>query len=464
MAVPEEIRMVERPVNTIVEDRGKDGPFRYAVRERNGVRYVKGGNPMPRNGHVIGHIIDGRFVPVKEKTAHKGADSLSYGSSRLIKELSADILSDLLAVYRADDALRILVIAALRIIKPEIRLMKMSGRYSTTFLSLWWPGLALSENTISSLFQKVGMDGAKRRDFYSRKMDAVASDHHIVIAFIEHNNITKGIIVADKGFPPSKIARQLEKHPDLHFLTPIKRNDSRIAANGMLSWQGVLHGIDRRVAYCRKRINGGRWLYAFKDMGKAHGEENLFFDKLLKDTSARFSIQDYDKTMVRGGVMVFESDLEAEAGAIYRCYADRWKLEMVFRRYKSDECLDKTRVEGDFTLIGSEFVNFISTLITCRIVERMEKTDLLKEMTYQELMEDLTDAWRLTDAPEEAHSDDGHWVHVSEGIFPELEAMGLSIPAPKPAPKKRGRPRKKPLPDPNAPKKKRGRPPMKFEN
>ena len=49
MAVPEEIRMVERPVNTIVEDRGKDGPFRYAVRERNGVRYVKGGNPMPRS-------------------------------------------------------------------------------------------------------------------------------------------------------------------------------------------------------------------------------------------------------------------------------------------------------------------------------------------------------------------------------------------------------------------------------
>ena len=507
MAVPEEIRMVERPVNTIVEDRGKDGPFRYAVRERNGVRYVKGGNPMPRNGHVIGHIIDGRFVPVKEKTAPKGADSLSYGSSRLIKELSSDILSDLLAVYRADDALRILVIAALRIIKPEIRLMKMSGRYSTTFLSLWWPGLALSGNTISSLFQKVGMDGAKRRDFYIRRMDAVASDHHIVIdgtlkqdtsvvndlsayshkarvkgcadvsvlevfpgnfidatsypAFIEHNNITRGIIVADKGFPPSKIARQLEKHPDLHFLTPIKRNDSRIAANGMLSWQGVLHGIDRRVAYCRKRIKGGRWLYAFKDMSKAHGEENLFFDKLQKDTSAKFSIQDYDKTMMRGGVMVFESDLETDAESIYRCYADRWKLEMVFRRYKSDECLDKTRVEGDFTLIGSEFVNFISTLITCRIVERMEETDLLNGMTYQELMEDLTDAWRLADAPEEAHSDDGSWVHVSEGIFPELEAMGLSIPVPKPAPKKRGRPRKNPLPDPDATKKKRGRPPKK---
>ena len=141
--------------------------------------------------------------------------------------------------------------------------------------------------------------------------------------------------------------------------------------------------------------------------------------------------------------MVFQSDFEADAGTIYHCYADRWKLEMVFRRYKSDECLDKTRVEGDFTLIGSEFVNFISTLITCRIVERMEKTELLKEMTYQERMKNLTDAWRIAYAPEEAHSDDGYWVHVCEGIFPELETMGLSIPVPKPAPKKHDRSQKK---------------------
>lgn len=229
----------------------------------------------------------------------------------------------------------------------------------------------------------------------------------------------------------------------------------------MLSWQGVLCGIDRRVAYCRKRIKGGCWLYAFNDMSKAHGEENLFFDKLLRDSSVQFSIDDYDKTMTRGGVMVFESDLEADAEAIYRCYADRWKLEMVFRRYKSDECLDKTRVEGDFTLIGSEFVNFISTLITCRIMERMGRTDLLKEMTYQELMEDLTDAWRIADAPEETHSDDGYWVHVSEGIFPELEVMGLSLPVPKPAPKKRVRHRKNLIPDPDVPKEKCGRPPKK---
>ena len=53
MAVPEYIRMVPRPVNTIVEDNGRDGPNRFAVRERISIKYVSGGNPQPKNGKVI---------------------------------------------------------------------------------------------------------------------------------------------------------------------------------------------------------------------------------------------------------------------------------------------------------------------------------------------------------------------------------------------------------------------------
>ena len=60
-------------------------------------------------------------------------------------------------------------------------------------------------------------------------------------------------------------------------------------------------------------------------------------------------------------------------------------------------------------------------------------------------MDDLTEAWRMVNAPEKKpKSDDGFWRNVSEWVFPELEALGLSIPADKPAPKKRGRPRKNP--------------------
>lgn len=47
-------------------------------------------------------------------------------------------------------------------------------------------------------------------------------------AFIEENQITKGIIVGDKDFPESADHEEFENHPDLHYLNPIKRNSKLI--------------------------------------------------------------------------------------------------------------------------------------------------------------------------------------------------------------------------------------------
>ena len=60
-------------------------------------------------------------------------------------------------------------------------------------------------------------------------------------------------------------------------------------------------------------------------------------------------------------------------------------------------------------------------------------------MTYGELMDDLSSAWRKTDAPTDPATDDGGWVYNFNYLFDELEALGLSKPAQKPEPQKRGR-------------------------
>lgn len=78
------------------------------------------------------------------------------------------------------------------------------------------------------------------------------------------------------------------------------------------------------------------------------------------------------------GVIVFESGQDLLAETIYSCYVDRWLLELVFGRYKNDECLDHSNVQGDFSVIGSEFINFIATVLTCRMVRQAEKTGLLQ--------------------------------------------------------------------------------------
>ncbi|MDR0548442.1 MAG: transposase, partial [Deltaproteobacteria bacterium] len=142
MAVPENVRIVKRPVNTIVDDNGRDGPYRYAVRERAGTKYVTGGNPQPSNGRVIGHIIGDQFVPKVEKTAISGPEMLSYGSAALVRSVTRDIFSDLLDIYPAQDAYAIMSIATLRVIRPSITAGRMSTHYKRTFVCVDYPGTA----------------------------------------------------------------------------------------------------------------------------------------------------------------------------------------------------------------------------------------------------------------------------------------------------------------------------------
>ena len=515
MAVPLEIRKVPRPVNTVVDDSGRPGPLRYSVRERSSIRYVPGGNPQPRNGKVIGHIIGGEYVPVQKQTAENGPEMLSYGASALVRSVISDMLADLLQIYPAKDAYTIAAIAAIRVIKPGIAAKRLSSEYNRTFVSRFYPGLAVSPNSVCSLLERLGMDGAKRRDFYQKRADAVMTDHHVAIdgtlkqdsskvndlsafsykartrgckevsvlyaydieamdpicaevfpgncidassysSFIRDNDIRKGIIVADKGFPPSKIKDELDARPDLHFLTPIKRNDVRIRNNNMLAYDGVLSGIGKHILYKKAVIKGGRYLYAFKDAEKAAAEEAGFIARSEKNED--YEQGKYMKKKDLFGVIVFESDQDLKAETAYTCYADRWLLELVFNRYKSDERLDRTNVHGDFSVIGSEFINFVATVATCRILRKAQKAEVLAGMSYGDLMDDLSSAWRRTDAPDQPRSDDGYWVHVSKDVFEEMEALGLTIPAPKPEPKKRGRPRKNPNPETDKPKRPRGRP------
>ena len=515
--VPADIRAVERPVNTVVDDSGRDGPKRYAVRERSSTKYVAGGNPQPRNGKVVGHIIDHKYVPITKSpvTATTMPDMLSYGSSALVRSVTRDLMDDLLAVYDPSDVFAIMSIATLRIIKPSITDNRMSTHYNRCFVCKDYPGAAVSKNSVNNLFQRIGMDGNSRRLFYQRRMLATTEDHHIAIdgtlkqdtstvndlsafsykgrkkgycevsvlyaydiermepicaevfpgnsidassypAFIRDNDIQRGIIVADKGFPPSKIKEELSERPDLHFLTPIKRNDVRISDNDMLSFEGVLEGIDAHVVYKKKQIKGGRYLYAYKDAKKAANEEATYIANAKRKNT--FSPEKYAAKTNTFGVIVLESDQDLDPKVAYTCYEDRWMLEMVFKRYKSDECLDHTGEQGDFTVIGSEFVNFISTVATCRIIRKAEQAGLLKQMSYGDLMDDLSSAWRRADAPSEPATDDGYWVHTLNTVFEELEALGLSKPVPKPEPKKRGR---KPKPKDQTgikPKRPRGRP------
>jgi len=514
MSVPEGIRAVERPVNTIVEDSGREGAKRYSVRERSAIKYVRGGNPQPRNGKVVGHIVEGRFVPTAEKVVLQ-PDCRSYGASALVHSVSGDIFDDLSKVYPIDVASQLIAVASLKVLRPSIAPNRYSTHYERTFVSTYHPGVALSKNTVLGLFKAVGTDSRKRRDFYSLRIARVAEDHHIAIdgtlkqdnsgvndlsafsykaktkgckdvsvlyafdieslepicaevfpgnfidassflGFVRDNNINEGILVADKGLPIGKIDAHLRENPKLHYISPMKRDDKRIKAHGLLGFDEVVVGTDKNVVGKKVMVSPGRYLYSFKDSCLAGQEECGIIRNAKKHSN--LNPEKYAKGRETYGVIVFESDLDLTLGQVYRNYEDRWLLELLFSQYKGDLELDKTNVQSDYSIMGAEFVNFIATLMTARIVKKLGGVGLLDKLAYKDVMDDLASAWRYTDASkcETPQANDRFWIHTTNVVKDMLVLLGLAE-TDKKTPKKRGRPKKE-KPIDNTPKRPRGRP------
>ena len=128
MGVPAEVRAVKRPVNTVVEDSGRDTPLRYAVRARAFSKYVPGGNPQPHNGKVVGHIINLQYVPIVPKMETE-PDILSYGAVTLVKHVLEDIYQDLLKVFPVGIVFAVMALAILKVSKPKISAKRMSSYY-----------------------------------------------------------------------------------------------------------------------------------------------------------------------------------------------------------------------------------------------------------------------------------------------------------------------------------------------
>ena len=202
MAVPESVRKVPRPVNTIVGNNGKKGPNQYPVRERISVTYVSGGNPQPRNGKVIGHIVNGVYVPLSIATVKAEPDMLSYGACAFVKSVSEDLFLELLDVYTPKDAYTIMAIASLRVIKPEVSAKRLSTQYRQSFISKFYPGIGLSENTVSAFLQGIGQDGNRRLAFYHKRAASVAADHHVAIdgTFTTITSVNAAQIVLHNAF------------------------------------------------------------------------------------------------------------------------------------------------------------------------------------------------------------------------------------------------------------------------
>lgn len=122
-------------------------------------------------------------------------------------------------------------------------------------------------------------------------------------------------------------------------------------------------------------------MYAFRDAGLAAKEDNTYL--IQARIKKNFDSKDYESRKASFGTIVIQSDQDLSLKTVFLSYSQRWKLELLFDGYKNDEMFDCTSVQSDYSVIGSEFINLISTTIISRILQRCEQLGLLDEYLCQ---------------------------------------------------------------------------------
>ena len=128
------------------------------------------------------------------------------------------------------------------------------------------------------------------------------------------------------------------------------------------------------------------------------------------------------------------------------------------RYYKSACEFDETRVQDDYSVIGSEFCDFLSTVLTFRIMKQFDRANLLEERTHKKLMSVLERAKKVR-----VNGEDWQLIRINPSQEEILQKLDL-IPVPETSLKKRpGRPKgskkmKEEVATVESSKKKRGRP------
>lgn len=495
MPVPEEIRAVKRPKNTIVEMRtNKRGDARYIVRERNGSTYSDG-RSRPKNGAIIGFIIDGAYVEKPEPGPIEPDEirMMTWAVERLVLDISKDVIEDLRKVYDEEDAEMLYCMAILRIRSPELRNSRAKRDYDESLLSSIFPNLPMSKNGVCSFLKMLGGAGLRSRELMRLRISRISSGSLLAVDvtlltdnssvnnvsatsrktrvrgnkdvglmyafdissgepvcfaiypgnlpdskgyndFIEENDLRKVILMGDKAFS-IKAAGDVEGR-ELHFLSPIRKNSKAIGRLGLNAYNGSLKTYPG-VTYCVVNdVETGLFYYSFRDAERAAEEEVAYL--LSKRRSGKGMTDEELKLAKEGfGTIIYQSDLDMAPELAYDTYRQRWLLELMFDLYKNTEGFDDTRVQSDASVQGEHLVNFVSTIISSRLMNLFLNKGLLEKRTFGEVMDALKRSLKFK-------NENGDYMFRAQTDKEKevLRALGL-MPA---LPPKRGpgRPRKNP--------------------
>jgi len=441
MKVPAEILGKKRPEGTVVIYR-KNGVF--PVKKRR-YWYDESGRRRIRDGEIVGYFVNGKFAEsCSAASAGRSGriDSKEWGDVAMCDLVFRDVIPDLMKFYSVGDATWLYCMAVIRTCHPDVKDYQIGRRFEESYLSEMYRGIPVSRNSICGKLQEIGKESNRIRDFMRSRAGAISLDEEIVIDgslqqcgsavnslsqvsrkteqtgtrqylmmyayssgkhepvcskvyagnmtdgravgdFIRSYGIRNGTIVADKGFRTGVIEKALEGLDGIHYIVPLHRDEKVIDEHGMYCFDSVLRGT---AVLCRKAVTSyGRWLYSFRDPEVAADEEALY----MEHRQDGYDPAELASRKREFGTVVFQSDRDMDSARVYSMYRDRWLIELMFRTYKVDLGPDDTRVHSDCSVTATNFVNFLSVLLSSRLLRAFGAVKELDKVPFGYTMDIL---------------------------------------------------------------------------
>lgn len=187
----------------------------------------------------------------------------------------------------------------------------------------------------------------------------------------------------------------------------------------MLKFTNQLENFEG-ITYRKEKVNGGnKYLYSFRDSKKAYIEEKDYLARAKKNSN--YNEEDFSSKQASFGTIVLESDYDMTPLEAYQAYSSRWEIELVMRFYKSACKFNETRVQDDYSVIGSEFCDFLSTILTFRLINSFDKEKLLETNTYKKIMSVLRRAKKI----KTNDNDDWELINLNKGHEEILKKLKL---------------------------------------
>lgn len=448
MAIPENILKIQRPASTRVKY--QNGHYNVIKRTS---KLVIASNGKKRHVPVeigkIGEIIDGSYVPIDNQTKFKlvptQVDVKDYGNIALCYKYSKSILEDLKNIFVESDANKIYAIALLRSAYGNITNRDLKFRYETSFCSEYILNVALSKNTTSSFLDILGRNLNVLNMFMQKRLDSLSKDSIVAVDgmlkdynsisssyslfsrkgrikgskdlsmlyaydvinneplafkvypgnmldctsfvdFIETFKIKAGIIIADKGFKLDWIKDRILDNQNLTICIPIEKNLKIINELHLREYQGIFKFIDSSILYSVVETNG-EYYYSFLNSDDFSTQLKGYLEKCYKNKT--FDDSKYKKQISKLGNIVFKSNKKINPEDLYRTYDSRWIIEEGFDFYKNIIELEKERVQGDTRVIGNEFINYLSLLISTKTYNQIENK-IKNKYSYSQILNYLS--------------------------------------------------------------------------